>query len=65
MEAKRAWQAACSSPTKKVLLFKKYIKENGPINLPGVGKIIGGQGQGGPGSKIVVNKSETIKASDC
>ena len=47
VEAKRTWKAACSSPAKKALLFKKYIKENGPINLPGGGKIIGGQGQGG------------------
>jgi hypothetical protein len=47
VEAKRTWKAACSSPAKKALLFKKYIKENGPINLPSGGKIIGGKGQGG------------------
>ena len=47
VEAKRTWKAACSSPSKKVLMFKKYVKENGPINLPGGGKLIGGKGQGG------------------
>jgi len=47
VEAKRTWKAACSSPTKKVIMFKKYVKENGPINLPGGGKLIGGKGQGG------------------
>jgi len=51
VEAKRTWKAACSSPAKKVLMFKKYIKENGPINLPGGGKIIGGHGQGGRNRK--------------
>jgi hypothetical protein len=47
VEAKRTWKAACSSPSKKVLMFKKYVKENGPISLPGGGKLIGGKGQGG------------------
>ena len=50
-EAKRTWKASCASPGKKVIMYKKWIKNNGPINLPGGGKIIGGKGQGGRDQK--------------
>jgi hypothetical protein len=51
VEAKRTWKASCASPGKKVIMYKKWIKNNGPIKLPGGGKIIGGKGQGGRDQK--------------
>lgn len=40
IEAKRRWKASCSSPGRKVIMFKKYVNENGPPTLPGGGKRI-------------------------
>lgn len=44
-EAKRTWKASCASPGKKVIMYKKWINENGPIKLPRGGEKIGGKGQ--------------------